>query len=107
MCKFVRHPGNVALPAAPDSDIERLLQRKPLEHHIRRKDEKPIVSNLPERVTEPVDIGFSQGHVQVIDLGHAFRPAEGAAYTKDDFLAVLPHHPNCWARAQRRPYHSW
>ncbi|RXG44173.1 hypothetical protein VDGE_30482 [Verticillium dahliae] len=72
ICQIVHgdiHPGNVVLPPPLDSDIERLLEQEPLEHRICRKDGAPTSRLLPERVTEPVDIGYGVGQVQIIDLG--------------------------------------
>ncbi|EGY21112.1 uncharacterized protein VDAG_02636 [Verticillium dahliae VdLs.17] len=87
------HPGNVVLPPPLDSDIERLLEQEPLEHRICRKDGAPTSRLLPERVTEPVDIGYGVGQVQIIDLGYAFQPSEGAAFTRRDFPRGTPLPP--------------
>ncbi|GJN87002.1 hypothetical protein PLIIFM63780_010584 [Purpureocillium lilacinum] len=46
-----------------------------------------------ERVTEPENIGFGDGNIQLLDFEYSFRPKPGAAYGKDSFAIGTPLPP--------------
>lgn len=87
------HPGNVALPLPPYEGIERFLAEPPLEHQVRRKDEQPTPPQLPNRVTEPEDLGFGDGDCRILDFGFSFRPSQDSFCTSDDFSQAVPPPP--------------
>lgn len=86
-------PGNVALAPPTREDMERLLEREPLEYPVVRKDGTPTPRNLPRYVTEPESIGFGDGGIQLLDFEYSFRPEPGAAYGKDAFAIGTPLPP--------------
>lgn len=70
-----------------------MLEQKPRECLIARVDGSPTPRNLPERVTEPENIGFSDGNIQLLDFEFSFRPKPGAAYGKESFAIGTPLPP--------------
>lgn len=67
--------------------------KPPVVSEIRRKDGQPMDPILPQRVTEPVDIGFGEGITKILDFGYAFIPQDGISYTKDSFACGTPASP--------------
>lgn len=87
------HPGNVALPPPTRDDIELVLAKPPREYDVLREDGEPTPTHLPQRVSEPEDIGFGNGDIKLIDFGYAFRPTDGVAYSRDVFACGTPPPP--------------
>ncbi|KAG8412818.1 hypothetical protein J3458_013254 [Metarhizium acridum] len=79
------HAGNLALPPPANEQIDQFLAEPPLEHDIIRKDGAPTPAHLPQRVTEPENIGHGHGDIKLFDFGYAFRHMDGAAYSKHVF----------------------
>ncbi|OAR01064.1 hypothetical protein LLEC1_02634 [Akanthomyces lecanii] len=63
----------------------RFLANPPLEHDVRLKDGSLPPQWMPQRVSEPEDIGFSPTGIKIIDFGYSFRPIKGACYTSYQF----------------------
>ncbi|POR33527.1 Protein kinase-like domain protein [Tolypocladium paradoxum] len=95
------HPGNVALAQPSKEHIEQFLARSPLEHDIRRKNGFPPPPHLPQRVSEPEDIGFGPGDIKIIDFGHSFMPVDGEFYNSNDFPSGTLRPPELLGRDKR------
>ncbi|PQK14414.1 hypothetical protein BB8028_0004g13440 [Beauveria bassiana] len=52
----------------------------PLEHDVRLKDGSLPPPWMPQRVSEPEDIGFSPSGIKIIDFGFSFIPQKDCAY---------------------------
>lgn len=95
------HPGNVALARPAPEHIEQFLAKPPLEHDIQRKDGLPTPPHLPQRVSEPENIGFSPGDINIIDFGYSFRPVDGVYYDSSAFPTGTPPPPELLARDKK------
>lgn len=65
--------------------MARFLAKTPLEHDVRLKDGSLPSPEMPHRVSEPEDMGFSPTQVNIIDFGYSFIPEAGKFYSADVF----------------------
>ncbi|OAQ96223.1 hypothetical protein LLEC1_07304 [Akanthomyces lecanii] len=87
------HPDNLTLALPGEADMTRLLATPPLEDDVRLKDGSMPPPWMPQRVSEPEDIGFTTSYVRIIDFGYSFIPKAGVVYTANDFPRGTPPPP--------------
>jgi len=79
------HPGNICLPLPSEDDMDEILAKPPEEDRIIRKDGQPTDLRLPDRVVQPVTIGFDRGPATILDFGYAFLEGDAESYTIEAF----------------------